>query len=210
VELMVVIAIIAILTALAVPAFKGLVGVSGIRGGTDAILGAIGLAQSRALESGTNTYIAFPPNSFSRFIVLQSETTNILSGNTTHTLTNPIVLTPRWFKLPTGVQLTFSNTNNLFTNLDFSAATNIPPDVSAQRKNLPQIDGSNALTLVRAIRYNRFGSLPANISNNVQLIVGEGFSDGINPVPTFTGTTNTRAIFTAHQLVGKWIPATNN
>jgi len=181
--MLVVIAVIAILTALSIPAFKGLVGVSGIRGGTDTILGALSVAQSAALESGGNAFLAFPNDTFSRFLVLSQNAT----GQTN-------IITPRWAKLPTGVQITFSNTNNLFSLLTFSP--------------LPRIDGSNAPSTLRAIRYDRFGSLPTGVATNLQLLVGEGFADGTNV--TFTGPTNTRAVFTAQRLTGKWNPSTNN
>ena len=189
VEMLVVIAVIAILTALSIPAFKGLVGVSGIRGGTDTILGALSVAQSAALESGGNAYLAFPNDTFTRFIVL--------SQNATNTTLN--LATPRWAKLPTGIQINFLNTNGFFTNLSSSSTPSLPA--------LPRIDGSNAPTSLRAIQYDRFGSLK-NAQPNLQLLVGEGFSDGTNV--TFTGPTNTRAVFTAQRLTGKWNPSTNN
>jgi prepilin-type N-terminal cleavage/methylation domain-containing protein len=180
VEMLVVIAVIGILTALAVPAFRGLVGTSGVRGGADTLLGALDQTQAIALEKGTNAFLAFPANTFSRFI--------ILTENGTAT---PNVISPRWFKLPTGIQL--SSANITFTSLSASA--------------LPQIDGSNATTPLRAIRYNRFGSIHGG-ANTWSFAVGEGFADGTNV--TFTGAANTRAVFTAQPLVGKWMPSTNN
>jgi prepilin-type N-terminal cleavage/methylation domain-containing protein len=180
IEMLVVIAVIGILTALAVPAFRGLVGTSGVRGGADTLLGALDQTQAIALEKGTNAFLAFPANTFSRFI--------ILTENGTAT---PNVISPRWFKLPTGVQL--SSANITFTSLPATA--------------LPQIDGSNAATPLRAIRYNRFGSIHGG-ANTWSFSVGEGFADGTNV--TLTGSTNSRAVFTAQPLVGKWTPSTNN
>jgi prepilin-type N-terminal cleavage/methylation domain-containing protein len=181
IELLVVIAVIGILTALAVPAFKGLVGTSGVRGGADTIVSALDLTRNAALENGANAFLVFPSDTFSRFIVVSENAT----GGTN-------LATPRWFKLPTGVQLSFSNTNSLFTAPSFSFS-------------LPNIDGSNAATPLRAIRYNRFGSLPTGIATNLQLTVGEGFAEGTGV--RFTGGTNS---FTAQPLVGKWTPSTNN
>jgi hypothetical protein len=132
-----------------------------------------------------DSYLAFPTESFSRFIVLSQNAT----GQTN-------IITPRWFKLPTGIQLAFSNTNNLFTITNFSFP-------------LPNIDGVTAPTDVRTIRFNRFGSIKStgNLQANLQLIIGEGFSDATNPVPTFTAPPS---VFIPQPLLGKWIPATNN
>jgi Tfp pilus assembly protein FimT len=181
--MLVVIAIIGILSALAVPAFRGLAGSSGVRGGTDTILGAMNNAQSAALESGANAFLAFPNDTFSRFIVLTQNAT----GQTN-------LATPRWFKLPTGIQVAFSNTNNLFANI---SAT------------LPPIDGSNAPTTVRAIRYDRFGSLrgTGTLDPNLRLVVGEGFSDASGT--TWTGPAESRSTFAAQPLIGKWTPTNN-
>jgi prepilin-type N-terminal cleavage/methylation domain-containing protein len=179
IEMLVVIAVIGILTALAVPAFRGLVGTSGVRGGADTLLGALDQTRAIALEKGITAYLAFPANTFSRFIIL------------TENGTTPTVISPRWFKLPTGVQLSPSNIT--FTSLPTTA--------------LPQIDGSNAATPLRAIRYNRFGSIHGG-AKNWSFSVGEGFADGTNV--TLTDSTNSRAVFTAQPLVGKWTPSTNN
>jgi prepilin-type N-terminal cleavage/methylation domain-containing protein len=183
VELLVVIAVIGILTALAVPAFKGLVGTSGVRGGTDAILSAFDLARNTALESGANAYLVFPNNTFSRFIVVSENAT----GGTN-------LATPRWFRLPNGIQVDFANTSTLFS----------PNLASYPAANLPRIDGSNVATPLRAIRFDRFGNIPGATTNSL-LRIGEGFADGTNI--TFTGS---NSVFTPQPLLGKWIPATNN
>lgn len=181
VEMLVVIAVIGILTALAVPAFKGLVGLSGVRGGADVILSAMDLARNTALESGANSYLAFPSDTQSRFIVLSVNATGATN-----------LATPRWFKLPNGVQLDFSQVN--FVNLP------IP------NNSLPKIDGSPASTPLRAIQFDRFGSIRnPNASTNWQLRIGEGFVDGTNI--TFTGS---NAVFSPQPLLGKWIPSENN
>jgi prepilin-type N-terminal cleavage/methylation domain-containing protein len=189
VELLVVIAVIAILSVLAVPAFKGLVGTSGIRGGADAILSAMDLTRNTAIESGANAYLVFPADTFTRFIVLSENAT----GSTN-------IVTPRWFKIPTGVQVDFVNNNGLFTTNFASFSAN----------NLPRIDGTNAITPLRAIRYDRFGSIKGTqqLSAELAFHVGEGFNDGTQI--TFTAPVNGRAIFRAQPLLGKWIPSTNN
>jgi prepilin-type N-terminal cleavage/methylation domain-containing protein len=180
VEMLVVIAVISILTALAVPAFKGLVGVNGIRGGTDTLLSALDQTRAIALEKGTNAFLVFPANTLSRFLVVTENGTS-----------TPNVITPRWMKLPNGVHVSASN-------ITFATIT---------ASSLPTIDGSNAAMPLRAIRYNRFGSIHG-ASTNWSLSVGEGFTDGANV--TFTGGANSRAVFTAEPLLGKWTPATNN
>jgi prepilin-type N-terminal cleavage/methylation domain-containing protein len=186
VEMLVVIAVIGILTALAVPAFRGLVGTSGVRGGADTILSAFDLARNAAVESGANAYLVFPNNTYSRFTVVSMNAT----GGTN-------LATPRWFRLPNGIQIDFTETNSLFS----TDLANYNPT------NLPRLDGSNAVPPLRAIRFNRFGSLPSGLAANLQLHVGEGFSDATNPVPTFTAPTS---VFIPQPLLGKWIPATNN
>lgn len=179
-EMLVVVALLALLAGLSVPAFKGLVGVSGTRGGADILLGALGQAQSFALEKGKNAYLAFPADSFSRFLIL---TDNGTSG--------PEIVSPRWFKLPNGVQLSASNIT--FVNLSVTS--------------LPKIDGSNAQTPLRSIRYNRFGSIH-NGNTNWSFYLGDGFSEGTNV--TFTTPQNALTVFKAQPLTGKWIPAASN
>lgn len=180
VEMLVVIAVISILTALAVPAFKGLAGTGGTRGGADTLLGALDQTRAAALEKGTNAFIAFPADTLSRFIVLTENGTSA-----------PNLVTPRWLKLPNGIQLAASNIN--FTSMSPAA--------------LPNLDGAVAATPLRAIRYNRFGSIHG-ASTNWSLSVGEGFSDG--GTVTFTGPANNRTTFTAEPLLGKWKPAASN
>lgn len=180
VELLVVIGVIGILTALAVPAFRGLVGTSGVRGASDLVLSALDEAQSAALERGADTFLAFPADSQSRFLLLSENGTAFQ------------VLSPRWARLPSGIQLAFTNMDAALTNLSINSAA------------IPRIDGSNAATPLRAIRYNRFGSIHG-ASTNSGIIIGEGFVDGTNI--SFTGS---NALFTAQPLVGKWIPSTNN
>lgn len=180
VEMLVVIAVIGLLATLSIPAFKGLVGTSGVRGGADIVLGALDQTRATALEKGTNAFLAFPANTLSRFI--------ILSENGTST---PQIITPRWLKLPKGIQL--ATENIVFTSLSPTA--------------LPQIDGTNAQTPLRAIRYNRFGSIHGGAAN-WSLTLGEGFTDGT--VTTLTGPINTRAVFTAQPLTGQWKPSANN
>ncbi len=189
VELLVVIAVIGILTALAVPAFRGLVGVSGVRGGTDAILSAFDLARNAAVESGADAYLAFPINSYSRFIVL--------SQNGTNTTLN--LAAPRWFRLPNAIHINFSgDTNGFFTALSTSSTPRLPA--------LPRLEGNTSPTNLRAIRFDRFGSIK-NAPANLQLRIGEGFSDATNPIPTFTAPPS---VFIPQPLLGKWIPLTNN
>jgi prepilin-type N-terminal cleavage/methylation domain-containing protein len=182
VEMLVVIAVIGILTALAVPAFRGLVGTSGVRGGTDTILSAFDLARNAAIENGANAYLVFPANTYSRFTVV---TENAAGG------TN--LATPRWFRLPNGIQLDFADTNALFS----TSLANYPAT------SLPRIDGSNASTPLRAIRFDRFGSL-TGVTTNSRLRIGEGFTDGTNV--TYTGS---NAVFIPQPLMGKWISTTN-
>ncbi len=182
VELLVVIAVIGILTALAVPAFNGLVGLSGVRGGADTILSALDQAQATALEKGTDAYLAFPSDTQSRFIVLSA---NATSPGT------PVVISPRWLKLPSGIQISFSSSLSLST-------------LSVAPASLPRIDGSNVATPLRVIRYNRFGGIHGG-SADWSILVGPGIATGTNVTPT-----GSNAVFTAQPLVGKWRPATHN
>jgi len=154
IEMLVVIAIVAILSALLTPAVQGLMGTSGRRGGLNTVTAVLEQARLSAIENGTKAYVGFPTNAdnktngFSHLIVFR----DAREGDTS---TNPVAVT-RWQKLPNGVFLEVS-----------AVVTNYLPS-----STLPKLGGSQDITVIPALAFNRFGQLQG-VTNVVSVLLGE-------------------------------------
>jgi prepilin-type N-terminal cleavage/methylation domain-containing protein len=158
IEMLVVIAIVAILSALLTPAIQGLMGTSGRRGGLNTVTAVFEQARLAAIENGTTTYIGFPinaqnqTNAFSQMIIFR----DARPGDAN---TNPVAVT-RWQRLPNGVFFEPSD------NFAASIANRTLPT-----RTLPKL-GSEELTEIPALSFNRFGQLQG-VNNEVVVLLGE-------------------------------------
>ena len=159
IELLVVVAIIAVLSALITPAVQGLMGTSGRRGALNTVTAVLEQARLSAIENGTTAYVGFPTNAanktngFSHLIVFR----DARPGDTN---ANPVAVT-RWQRLPNGVFLEGG------TGMS-GAVTNptLPP------RTLPRLGGSEDLTDIPALAFNRFGQLQG-VNTAVSVLLGE-------------------------------------
>ena len=154
IELLVVVAIIAVLSALITPAVQGLMGTSGRRGALNTVTAVLEQARLSAIENGTTAYVGFPTNAanktngFAHLIVFRDARPGDAS-------TNPVAVT-RWQRLPNGV---FLEGGTVMTNT-------LPP------RTLPRLGGSEDLTQIPALAFNRFGQLQG-VNTAVSVLLGE-------------------------------------
>jgi len=160
IELLVVTAVVAILVSLVTPALQGLAGTSGRRGGLNTATAVLEHARLTAIETGATTYVGFPTNAvdptngFSHMIIFR--------GPRPYDTNSGFVAVTRWQRLPSGVFYEWDS--------DVSSNTLILQSLTNPR-TLPRL-GSEQLTNLPAIAFNRFGQLQ-NAARELKLRIGE-------------------------------------
>ena len=187
IELLVVVAIIAVLSALITPAVQGLMGTSGRRGALNTVTAVLEQARLSAIENGTTAYVGFPynaankTNGYSHLIVFR----DARPGDTN---ANPVAVT-RWQRLPNGVFLQGG------TGLSGAVTTRTLPT-----RTLPRLGGSEDLTQIPALAFNRFGQLQG-ASTAVSVLLGEK----IEPTGDWRGSPNNYYELRIQPLTGRVI-----
>jgi prepilin-type N-terminal cleavage/methylation domain-containing protein len=187
IELLVVVAIIAVLSALITPAVQGLMGTSGRRGALNTVTAVLEQARLSAIENGTTAYVGFPynaankTNGYSHLIVFR----DARPGDTN---SNPVAVT-RWQRLPNGVFLQGG------TGLSGAVTTRTLPT-----RTLPRLGGSEDLTQIPALAFNRFGQLQG-ASTAVSVLLGEK----IEPTGDWRGSPNNYYELRIQPLTGRVI-----
>ena len=187
IELLVVVAIIAVLSALITPAVQGLMGTSGRRGALNTVTAVLEQARLSAVENGTTAYVGFPTNAanktngFSHLIVFR----DARPGDTN---ANPVAVT-RWQRLPNGVFLESG------TGLSGAVTTRALPT-----RTLPRLGGSEYLTKIPALAFNRFGQLQG-ASTAVSVLLGEK----IEPTGAWRGSASNYYELRIQPLTGRVI-----
>ena len=187
IELLVVVAIIAVLSALITPAVQGLMGTSGRRGALNTVTAVLEQARLSAVENGTTAYVGFPHNAanktngFSHLIVFRDPR----PGDTN---TNAVAVT-RWQRLPNGVFIQGG------TGLSGALTTRTLPT-----RTLPRLGGSEDLTQIPALAFNRFGQLQG-ASTAVSVLLGEK----IEPTGDWRGSTSNYYELRIQPLTGRVI-----
>ena len=187
IELLVVVAIIAVLSALITPAVQGLMGTSGRRGALNTVTAVLEQARLSAVENGTTAYVGFPHNAanktngFSHLIVFRDPR----PGDTS---TNAVAVT-RWQRLPNGVFIQEG------TGLSGALTTRTLPT-----RTLPRLGGSEDLTQIPALAFNRFGQLQG-ASTAVSVLLGEK----IEPTGDWRGSPNNYYELRIQPLTGRVI-----
>jgi len=162
VEMLVVVGIIATLLGLLAPALQGIMGTSGRRGGMNTAAVVFEQARLAAIENGVTAYVGFPfgaankINGFSHLIVFRDPDPNKQPPETA-----PVAVT-RWQRLPSGV----------FYELSPALSGALSSRTLPQR-TLPRLGGSEDLTQISALAFNRFGQLQGVNTNGVSLYVGD-------------------------------------
>ena len=187
VEMLIVIALVAILTTLLAPAVQGLMGTSGRRGGLNTVTAVLDQARLAAIENGTNAYVGFPTNAsnptngFSHLIVFRD-------ARPDDTNQNPVAVT-RWQRLPNGVFL--------------QAGRGLPAALTARTlpaRTLPLLGGSQDITQMPALAFNRFGQLQG-VTTEVSVLLGEK----IEPTGNWRGSTSNYFELRIQPLTGRVI-----
>ena len=187
VEMLIVIALVAILTTLLAPAVQGLMGTSGRRGGLNTVTAVLDQARLAAIENGTTAYVGFPTNAsnptngFSHVIVFRD-------ARPDDTNQNPVAVT-RWQRLPSGVFFQAGS------GLNAAVATRtLPP------RTLPPLAGSQDITQIPALAFNRFGQLQG-VTTTVSVLLGEK----IEPSGAWRGSTSNYFELRIQPLTGRVI-----
>jgi type II secretory pathway pseudopilin PulG len=185
--MLIVIALVAILTTLLAPAVQGLMGTSGRRGGLNTVTAVLDQARLAAIENGTNAYVGFPTNAsnptngFSHLIVFRD-------ARPDDTNQNPVAVT-RWQRLPNGVFL--------------QAGRGLPAALTARTlpaRTLPLLGGSQDITQMPALAFNRFGQLQG-VTTEVSVLLGEK----IEPTGNWRGSTSNYFELRIQPLTGRVI-----
>ena len=162
VELLVVITLIAMLSALMVPSLQGLLGVAGRRGGANALAGVLEQARLSAIENGVSAYVGFgvsaadKEKAYSSVIAFRDK-----RDDETNNLYIPL---SRWLRMPLGVFV------------DPLSITNVATATRNVANMIPRL-GTESLTSVSAIEFDRFGRLKNQNQTNA-LLVGKGVVNG--------------------------------
>ena len=189
IELLVVVAIIAVLSALITPAVQGLMGTSGRRGALNTVTAVLEQARLSAIENGANAYVGFPTdaknktNGYSHLIVFRDPAPNKQPPETT-----PVAVT-RWQRLPNGVFYELSPA--------LSGALTNP---TLPTRTLPRLGGSEDLTRIPALAFNRFGQLQG-VNAEVSVLLGEK----IEPTGDWRGSTSNYYELRIQPLTGRVI-----
>ena len=187
VEMLVVIALVAILTALIAPAVQGLMGTNGRRGGLNTVTAVLDQARLAAIENGTMAYVGFPTNAsnvtngFSHLIVFRDARPDDANPN-------PVAVT-RWQRLPSGVFL--------------QAGRGLPAALTVRTlpaRTLPLLGGSQDITQMPALAFNRFGQLQG-VTTEVSVLLGEK----IEPSGAWRGSTSNYFELRIQPLTGRVI-----
>jgi prepilin-type N-terminal cleavage/methylation domain-containing protein len=187
IELLVVVAIIAVLSALITPAVQGLMGTSGRRGALNTVTAVLEQARLSAVENGTTAYVGFPynaankTNGYSHLIVFR----DARPGDTN---TNAVAVT-RWQRLPNGVFIQGG------TGMSGAVTTR-----TLASRTLPRLGGSEDLTQIPALAFNRFGQLQG-ASTAVSVLLGEK----IEPTGDWRGSPNNYYELRIQPLTGRVI-----
>ena len=104
VELLAVVGIMGLLAAVAVPALKGLTGSGGRKQALSQLMGALEIARSTALNTGTNAAVIFPDNTFASGEAYKYRSMAVVAWNPTNSST-PATMVGSWIVLPQGIAL---------------------------------------------------------------------------------------------------------
>ena len=104
VELLAVVGIMGLLAAVAVPALKGLAGSGGRKQALSQLMGALEIARSTALNTGTNAAVIFPDNTFASGEAYKYRSMAVVAWNPTNSST-PATMVGSWIVLPQGIAL---------------------------------------------------------------------------------------------------------
>jgi hypothetical protein len=187
--MLIVIGIIAILLGLLGPALQGLTGTSGRRGGMNTAAAVFDQARLTAIENGVTAYVGFPTgannktNGFSHLIVFRDPDPNKQPPETA-----PVAVT-RWQRLPSGVFYELS-----------PALSGALSNRTVPTRTLPRLGGSEDLTQISALAFNRFGQLQG-VTTTVSVLLGEK----IEPSGAWRGSTNNYFELRIQPLTGRVI-----
>jgi prepilin-type N-terminal cleavage/methylation domain-containing protein len=177
VELLAVVGIMGLLAAVAVPALKGLTGSGGRKQALSQLMGALEIARSTALNTGTNAAVIFPDNNFvsqpyryRSMAVITWDKTNSTNGTNT--------MVGAWITLPQGIVLHHKQINQL-PALTNKTALRISPSTN-----------STATLNLRAVVFDTDGGIESGYYTNTLTTEGISFYEGA-VVDNFTTTTNT-------------------
>lgn len=188
IEMLIVIALVAILTTLLAPSMQGLFGVVGRRGGANAL--ALGIEQARleAVKHGTPAFVGFAIGTneaaYSSFIIYRA-----LRFDEAVTNTNLVTAVSRWMRLPRGV---------FIQPQDLASAVTLTQNVASNA--LPRL-GSDSISSLRSLQFDRFGKLVTTNVDPPTLRVGEGIFNGTSV--TFIPDTNNYYELSIQPLTGQ-------
>ena len=139
VELLAVVGIMGLLAAVAVPALKGLTGSGGRKQALSQVMGALEIARSTALNTGTNAAVIFPDSTFGlgdaykyRSMAVVSYKDSTISTNNNSSIPYDKLVTS-WIVLPQGISFLpkYLLTNTTANMISVSALIQIPPKTNS-------------------------------------------------------------------------------
>ena len=147
VELLAVVGIMGLLAAVAVPALKGLTGSGGRKQALSQVMGALEIARSTALNTGTNAAVIFPDSTFGlgdaykyRSMAVVSYKDSTISTNNNSSIPYDKLVTS-WIVLPQGISFLpkYLSTNTTTNMMSVSASIQIPPKTNNTSITCPGI-----------------------------------------------------------------------